>query len=202
MKDSPTATRTRKTVERPSARSRPGWAQPTSHARHKHHGRPIASSGDDGIVVACARTLCRPAQDGWVSAWGTSRQKSRQPPEKCPSTATSPKSQRFNASARGVFTHRVIPGSSHTPAQGISSQGMTRPTHGPCIMENRNRALCRTGHIAEADSDLHRRLDRKGRAGVVASDPRPSRHLSGRMRRMSRGSGLRREQRRDGYGPG
>jgi hypothetical protein len=47
-------------------------------------------------------------------------------------------------------------------------------------------------------------VDRTGkieREGVVASTPRASRHLSSRMRRMSRGSGLRREQRRIGYGP-
>ena len=47
-------------------------------------------------------------------------------------------------------------------------------------------------------------VDRTGkieREGVVASDPEGSRHSSNRMRRMSRGSGSRREQRRRGYGP-
>jgi len=40
------------------------------------------------------------------------------------------------------------------------------------IMEGRNGALCRTGRIAEADSDLHRRSAGKiEREGVVASDP-------------------------------
>jgi transposase len=39
-------------------------------------------------------------------------------------------------------------------------------------MEDCNGALCRTGRIAEADSDLHRRSDWKiEREGVVASDP-------------------------------
>jgi DDE superfamily endonuclease len=49
----------------------------------------------------------------------------------------------------------------------------------------------------EADSDLHRRSERKDRA----PSRKPSRHLSSRMRHMSHGSGLRREQRRLGYGP-
>ena len=39
------------------------------------------------------------------------------------------------------------------------------------------------------------------REGLVASDRRQSPHSSSRMRRMSHGSGLRREQRRHGYGP-
>jgi hypothetical protein len=51
-------------------------------------------------------------------------------------------------------------------------------------------AICivdQTGRI-ECEGWLHRTL-------------RQSRHSSGRMRRMSHGSGLRREQRRRGYGP-
>src|SRR5260370_35786 len=44
-------------------------------------------------------------------------------------------------------------------------QELTRATSwGLAITENRNGALCRTGRIAEADSDLHRRSDRKDRA--------------------------------------
>jgi Transposase and inactivated derivatives len=39
-------------------------------------------------------------------------------------------------------------------------------------MESRNGALCRTGRVAEADSDLHRRSNGKiEREGVVTSDP-------------------------------
>jgi hypothetical protein len=67
------------------------------------------------------------------------------------------------ASAKRLLQHGVIPGSCHTKARGISSPG--RPTSwGLAIMESRNGALCRTGRVAEADSDLHCRSDRKDRA--------------------------------------
>ena len=56
----------------------------------------------------------------------------------------------------GVFTHGVIPGSSHTQALGISSQGNNEARFmGLAIMEGCNGALCGTGCVAEADSDLH-----------------------------------------------
>ena len=43
---------------------------------------------------------------------------------------------------------------------------------GPCNHGGRNGALCRTGRVAETDSDLHRRSKRKDRARrVVTSDP-------------------------------
>jgi hypothetical protein len=37
------------------------------HARHEHHGRPTAPSGDEGIVVAdmCPASCRTAAQDGW-----------------------------------------------------------------------------------------------------------------------------------------
>ena len=55
-----------------------------------------------------------------------------------------------------VFTHGVIPGSSHTQALGISSPGIDEArVMGLAIMENCNGALCRIGRIAEADSNLH-----------------------------------------------
>jgi hypothetical protein len=44
------------------------------------------------------------------------------------------------------------------------SKNQQGPPPGLAIMENCNGALCRTGRIAEADSDLHRRSDWKDRA--------------------------------------
>src|SRR5258706_15185060 len=65
-----------------------------------------------------------------------------------------------------VFTHGVIPGSRQTKARRISSPGsyeaiLMWPL---TMMESGYGTLCRTGRIAEADSDLHRRSDRKDQA--------------------------------------
>jgi hypothetical protein len=55
-----------------------------------------------------------------------------------------------------VFTHGVIPGSSHTQALGISSPGIDEArVMSLAIMENCYGALCRTRRVAEADSNLH-----------------------------------------------
>ena len=73
-----------------------------------------------------------------------------------------------------VFTHEVIPGSSHSSALGISAPGIDKVhVMGPCNHGGlQNGAVCRAGCLAEADSDLHRRSDRKDRARrAVASDP-------------------------------
>src|SRR5262245_34194331 len=54
------------------------------------------------------------------------------------------------------------------PYEGTANQlsrNRRRPTSwGLAIMESRNGALCRTGRVAEAYSNLHRRSDRKDRA--------------------------------------
>src|SRR6266436_2198581 len=66
------------------------------------------------------------------------------------------------------FTHGVIPGSSHTPALRISSPGIDKAhLMGPCNhgeLQWSTMSECRTGRLAEADSDLHRRSNRKDRA--------------------------------------
>src|SRR5262249_27614626 len=54
------------------------------------------------------------------------------------------------------------------PYEGTGNQ-LSRNRRGPtswslAIMERRNGALCRAGRVAEADSHLHRRSDRKDRA--------------------------------------
>src|SRR5260370_41386878 len=55
-----------------------------------------------------------------------------------------------------VFTHGVIPGIEPYSGPGNQlSRNRRGPPMGLAIMENGNGALCRTGRIAEADSDLH-----------------------------------------------
>jgi len=70
---------------------------------------------------------------------------------------------------------------------------------GFAIMEGLNGTLCRTRRIAEADSDLHcDRTEKIAREGVITSGPET---IAAFISHMSRGSGLRREQRQRGYGP-
>ncbi len=78
----------------PSARSRPGWEQPTScatgcrrdgiaraglqsHPRHEHPGRPTAHGGNEGIVVADMRpsAVAEPPKTAAVRFKSTSRPK-------------------------------------------------------------------------------------------------------------------------------
>jgi hypothetical protein len=55
-----------------------------------------------------------------------------------------------------VLTHGVIPGQSHTEALGISSPGIDEAQPlGLAMTGELHGALCRTGRIAEADSDLY-----------------------------------------------
>jgi hypothetical protein len=55
-----------------------------------------------------------------------------------------------------LFTHGVIPGQSHTEAPRISSPGIDEGRFWALQrQESCNGALCRTGRIAEANSDLH-----------------------------------------------
>src|SRR6516165_4384682 len=73
-----------------------------------------------------------------------------------------------------VFTHGVIPGSSHTQALGISSPGIDK-THltGPCNQED-----CKMGHYVGLDVSLKltaicivARTGKIEREGVVAPEP-------------------------------
>src|SRR5262249_47804354 len=64
--------------------------------------------------------------------------------------------------------YRTWGNSGIVPYEGTGNQlsrNRQRPTSWSlAIMESRNGALCRTRRFAEADSDLHRRSDRKDRA--------------------------------------
>src|SRR5262245_18411807 len=65
---------------------------------------------------------------------------------------------------RGCISFYTWGNSGIVPYEGTGHQlsmHRQRPTSwGLAIMESRNGALCRTGRVAEADSDLHRRSDR------------------------------------------
>src|SRR5262245_31649389 len=69
---------------------------------------------------------------------------------------------------RDRWSFRTWGNSGIVPYEGTGNQlsrNRQRPTSWSlAIMESRNGALCRTRRFAEADSDLHRRSDRKDRA--------------------------------------
>jgi len=71
-----------------------------SSRRDKHHRRPTASSGDDGIVLAGIRSypVAEPPKMAGICIQGRFQMDKPPNPAKCPSMATSPESRRVNAS--------------------------------------------------------------------------------------------------------
>src|SRR5262249_27614625 len=104
----------------------------------------------------------------------------------------------------GLLQHGVISGPCHTKARGISSPGIDEgPPHG--ALQSWRGAM---EHYVGLDVSLKLTaiciVDQTGRIereGVVASNPEAIGAFIKSHASMSHGSGLRREQRRHGYGP-
>ena len=95
-----------------------------SHARHKHHGRPTASSGDDDIVVADMRSspVAEPPKMAGIRSRSTS--KTEKPPTRQNAQAWPPH--------RNRDASMLLPGRFHT----TKTHSGHRPDRNPAVQRS------------------------------------------------------------------